>query len=174
MKRPTPRNLPLRESDNDGRRLHATPPWEVLERLLQLAQYHGVSKHKANPRAFGLPPYNKKPGDETFCDRHANFRPDQAKDIPILLRRGIRAGLIGKLMVQGVPTILWTVADDGWIFEARVTNSGQADYHGYPVRPSEAIAEIVYRRFTQWARQNGTEQERLAADNCRALYGFRE
>lgn len=174
MKKPNPRTLPPRNSDNDGRRLHDAPLRDVIDRLVQTAQYHGVPRHKANPRAFGLPSYNKKRGDETLCDRDANFRPDQMANVSALLRRGIRAGLIGKLAVQGVPTIVWTVADDGWIFEARVTNPSQADYHGFPVRGSEAIAERVYVHFAQWVRHNGTQQERLAAENCRALYGFRE
>lgn len=82
-----------------------------------------------------------------------------------MIERGLRAGLIG--------TNLWTVADDGWIFEGRVTNAVQAQYHGYPVRPAEAIAEPVYQRFKAWADAEGDAADKQAAENCAALYRFR-
>ncbi len=94
------------------------------------------------------------------------------KIVPGLLMRGILAGLIGHNERQGVPTILWSIWDQGWIFEARITNAVLADYHGYPVLPSEAIAEQVYDRFTHWARADGDNLDRKAAENCGALYGF--
>jgi hypothetical protein len=88
--------------------------------------------------------------------------------IPRLLRRGIRAGLIG-----ASARILWTISDEGWIFECRITNAEQDEYHGYPVRPNEPIADDVYHRFQQWADTHGTAADRAAADRCQALYGFK-
>jgi hypothetical protein len=85
--------------------------------------------------------------------------------LPAMIDRGLRAGLIG--------TNLWTVADDGWIFEGRITNAVQVEYHGYPVRPGEAIAELVYRRFRSWADIAGDPADKQAAENCAALYRFR-
>ena len=93
-------------------------------------------------------------------------------DVRKWLVRGIGAGLIGHVERAGVPTIVWTVSDHGWIFEARVTNAGQAKYHGYPVRPSEAIAAMVIARFGEWARADGSDADRRAAQNCLALYGI--
>ena len=93
--------------------------------------------------------------------------------VPGLLIRRISAGLIGSRVEDGVPSILWTVSDQGWIFEARITNIGQAEYHGYPVRPSEAIADLAYARFSAWARLHGSDSDWQAAANCQALYGFR-
>jgi len=46
------------------------------------------------------------------------------------------------------------------------------EYHGYPVRPSEAITEQVIKRFAAWAQTDGTDSDRYAAENCRALYGI--
>jgi len=173
MKEPTPRSkLPPRSSDNEKRRLHPAPIEATVVQLLKNAKYHGISKHKANPQQFGLPAYGKPRGDATLCDDHANFQPTQMANVPALLARGITAGLIGKVEVQGIPTMVWTVADDGWIFEARITNPAQADYHGYPVRSSEAIAEKVYRRFADWAVLAGGGAEKAAAGNCKELYGF--
>jgi hypothetical protein len=164
--------LPARRSDNDKRRLHPSPDLATLEFLASRAVYNGISKHKAEPMRFGLPPYAGQRGDESLCDQHASFRAADWHTIPGMLARGIRAGLIGKVEDQGVPTILWTVSDQGWIFEARITNVALADYHGYPVRPSESIASQVYRRFRDWAESRGDDTDRLAEVNCRALYGF--
>ncbi len=172
MRPPRRVDLPARRSDNDKRRLHPTPDRFVLAGLAARASYVGISKHKASPARFGLPPYSGPYGDETLCDEHAGFEPRDIAKVPGLMVRGIAAGLIGRVERQGIPTILWTVSDHGWIFEIRMTNSGQAEYHGYPVRPSEAIAEQVLKRFAAWPEAQGTEADRRAAWNCRALYGI--
>lgn len=84
-----------------------------------------------------------------------------------MIKRGLRAGLVGR---NG---LIWAFADNGWIYEAQLTNVVQAEYHGYPVRDSEAIAEPVYRRFAAWAHESGDERALLAAELCRSLYGFK-
>jgi hypothetical protein len=172
MKPPKRSDLPARRSDNDKRRLHPAPDRGVLDALSDVAKYEGISKHKAKPLRFGLPPHSGPRGDETLCDEHAGFEPGDLPDTRRLLARGLAAGLVGHVERQDIPTIVWTVSDHGWIFEARVTNAGKAEYHGYPVRPSEAIAEQVFRRFDAWARTEGTASDRQAAVNCQALYGI--
>ena len=175
MNRPPRRpDIPPRRSDNEKRRLHPEPGIVVRATArLHVVTYHGISKHKRDPTRFGLPHYSGRRGDESLCDDHANFEPDQMPGVPAMMQRGIRAGLLGHLISQGVPTMLWAVADSGWIFEARVTNIAVPDYHGYPVRPSEASAELVFRRFHVWAETDGDGADRRAAQACQALYGFR-
>ena len=174
MKRPRDRGeLPPRNSDNDKRKLRAEPSTEMLANLAQRVSYAGISKHKAEPLAFGLPLYTKARGDETLCDEHANFTPQDMPTAPMLLVREIHAGLISKSENQGDPAIIWTVAGSGWIFEARVTNPGYALYHGFPVRTSEAIAEKVFRRYVAWVAISGGAEDMAAAERCRDLYGFR-
>jgi hypothetical protein len=169
MKKPPPRpNLPPRMSNNDKRRLLPLPIDAVVLQGLAAVRYVGSSKHKANPKVFGLGPYLGERGDATLCDTHAGFGPAQMLAIPALLKRGVRAELLG------TSQMLWTVADSGWIFEARLTYAVQVEYHEYPVRASEPIAEAVYRRFADWvAAANGTTTESLAAANCQSLYGFK-
>lgn len=84
-----------------------------------------------------------------------------------LLRRGIQAGLLG------IGGEIWTLSDTGWIYECRLTNPSQSEYHGYPVRGSEAIAELVYARFASWVRHQGGAPELAIIRQCKALYGFR-
>jgi hypothetical protein len=172
MKPPKRSDLPARRSDNDKRRLHPAPDRGALDALSVRAEYRGISKHKAKPLRFGLPLHSGPRGDETLCDEHAGFEPSDLEDARRLLVRGFAAGLVGHVERQGIPTVVWTVSDHGWIFEARVTNAGKAEYHGYPVRPSEAIAEQVFRRFVTWAQTVGSASDRQAAENCQVLYGI--
>jgi hypothetical protein len=165
MKKPVRRtDIPPRNSDNNKRRLAADVTPAVIERLIATVNYEGSPKHKRNPHLFALEPYNGARGDATLCDDHAQFQPQDIARIPDLILRGLSAGLIG--------TNLWTVDDGGWIYEARLTNVDQAQYHAYPVRPGEAIAQPVYQRFNQWAQAHGSAADKQAAQNCADLYGF--
>lgn len=44
------------------------------------------------------------------------------------------------------PALLWTIDESGWIFELRITNAGQTQYHGYPVLQGDAFARHVLVR----------------------------
>jgi hypothetical protein len=169
MKKPAPRpgGLPSRLSNNNKRRLLELPDRRLIEELLARARYVGSSKHKANPHLYGLPPFSGVRGDATLCDAHSGFLPEHIASIPEMLRRGIQAGLVG------TGGEIWTVSDTGWIYECRLTNATQAEYHGYPIRGSEPIGEQVYRRFASWARSGARPREQALASQCRALYGFR-
>ena len=159
--------MPLRRSNNDKRRLIRDPEHDQVAALLGSVVYRGSSKHKLNPHLYGLEPFRGQRGDATLCDKHANFQPEDMGSIDGMINRGLRAGLIGR---NG---LIWAVADNGWIYEAQLTNVVQAEYHGYPVRDSEAIAEPVYRRFEAWAHADGDQRARLAAEFCRSRYGFK-
>jgi hypothetical protein len=174
LKRPAHRpDLPPRDSDNEKRRLEPDPDPVRLQSLLQKAKYRGIARHKSAPRDFGiLDDSGGSRSDATLCDRDAGFSPSDVATIPDLIRRGITAGLVGHNWRPGIPTIIWPVADNGWIFEGRITNRETAEYHGYPVRPSEAIASLVFKRFAKWAETNGTAADKRAAANCQVIYGL--
>ena len=160
-------NLPARRSNNEKRRLISSPAPGYIEQLQKNITYQGSSKHKRTPHLYGLPPFQGGRGDATLCDRDADFRPENLDSIPEMIQRGLEARLVGE---NG---LIWAIADDGWIYEARVTNVGKTEYHGYPVRRTEPIAEIVYKRFREWADDNGNELARQAVRNCMTLYGFK-
>jgi hypothetical protein len=67
------------------------------------------------------------------------------------LRRGLLAGLIGHNDKQGDPTLIWTVDDNGWVYEGRITTPTQALYHAYPLLPADAFAKVVIARYAEWA-----------------------
>ena len=168
MKKPKKRsNLPPRCSNNDKRRLIANPAPDYIAQLRRNITYQGSSKHKQYPHLYDLPPFQGDRGDATLCDRDASFRPADLNSIPQMIQRGLRAGLVGE---NG---IIWAVADNGWIYEARITNVERTEYHGYPVRNTEPIAEMVYGRFKEWVQGHGNQSARQAVQQCKMLYGFR-
>lgn len=156
-----------RKSDNEKRRLMIGPTDDLMRAKLNTVSYEGSSKHKRHPHLFGLPPFAGHRGDATLCD-DAGFGPSRMSEVPALIQRGIRAGLIGH-----TGRILWTVSNDGWIFEARETNCDKAQFHGYPILPEEAIAQLVFDRFSNWAGIHGSPEDQSASDACRIRYDFR-
>lgn len=90
--------------------------------------------------------------------------------MPSLLRRGILAGLVGANSIQEDPTILWTIDDDGWIYESRITVPGRAEYHGYPVLRGEAIARPIIARFVQHAYDAVSDDLRKVAQRVQERY----
>lgn len=166
MRRP-PARRDERRPDNVKRKLLAAPEDGLLELLKGSAWYRGSERHKRDPLAFGLSisPGAKK-GDATLCDEHAGFTPSRSRTIPRLIQRGLSAGLVGR------QNQIWTVGDDGWIFEGRLTNAGTHEYHGYPVLDWESIARPVYDRYSEWASNHGNKRDRLAAEQCRIRYRY--
>jgi hypothetical protein len=149
-KKPTARLVTKRSSDNEKRCLREPMPGaEYLASLAGRARFEGSAKHKRAPLAFGLEPAPSD-ADDTYCDGHAGFSPADVCRAPMLIRRGILAGLIGENDKQGDPTLIWTVDDNGWIYEGRITIPTQAIYHAYPLLPVDAFAKKVIARYTQW------------------------
>lgn len=169
-RKPKRRLIVERSSNNDKRRLREpAPTTEAREALRARARFAGSGKHKLEPRAFGLSP---APADEddTFCDGHAGFRPEDMARVGELLRRGLSAGLIGHNEKQGDPTLIWTVDNNGWIYEGRITTPSQALYHAYPLLPSDAFAKIVIARYTEWACAQSDTEPRTALQNVLERY----
>lgn len=117
--------------------------------------YGPYSKHKFIPTAYKLRPYAGPDVERTYCDAHASFGKDDFVRIPDLLKRGVMLGLWSDQNDGDVPRLLWTIDENGWIFELRITNSGQAQYHGYPVLPGDAFARHVLVRAREVAFAEG-------------------
>jgi hypothetical protein len=154
LRKPLSRTLRQRASSNDPRRLSETVPSQTERTALaSRATFDPYAKHKRHPAAFGLQPYEGEHEDPSYCDEHAGFAPADMVRVPALLQRGIAAGLYGKSKKKGDPGLLWSVDDNGWIYEAQITNPGYAVYHAYPVLPNEAIARKVLMRYTDFVEQ---------------------
>lgn len=151
-KKPEARLVTQRSRNNANRRLCATvPALEAREDLIGRASYGAYSKHKFNPTAYRLTPYAGSDVERTYCDAHSHFGKDDFARIPALLIRGVMLGLWSEQGSDGTPDLLWTIDDTGWIFELRITNSGQSQYHGYPVLTGDAFARHVLNRAREVA-----------------------
>jgi hypothetical protein len=151
-KKPPSRVAVQRSSDNDPRQLRDPPPTPLARKLLAAkATFVEYSKHKKNPSAYGLKPWQGDQEDPSYCDEHAGFHKVDLARAPMLLKRGIEAGLFGHASKKGDPSRLWAVDDNGWIYEAQITNPGYAQYHAYPVQPTEVIARKVISRYADYA-----------------------
>ena len=150
-RRPDRRPVIARRSDNLKRRL-ADPIPDVgdLEAFASRIIYEPSAKHKLSPRSFGLDPAPATSEDASYCDGHAGFTPADIGRIRSLMRLGIMAGLMGEATLSEDPRIIWAVDATGWVYEARVTNTGQTSFHGYPLLPGDAMATKVVRRFERW------------------------
>ncbi len=145
-----------RSRNNAKRRLIATLP--TVESRMDLSArvtYGCYSKHKFNPTAYKLSPYAGQDEERTYCDEHAHFGKDNLKRIPALLVRVVMLGLWSDQINGDAPSLLWTIDESGWIFELRITNLGQAQYHGYPVLPDDAFARHVLVRAREAFNKEG-------------------
>lgn len=127
------------------------PALAAREDLIGRARYGAYAKHKFNPTAYKLTPYAGSDVERTYCDAHSRFGKDDMARIPALLARGVMLGLWSEQVSDNTPDLLWTIDDTGWIFELRITNSGQSEYHGYPVLTGDAFARHVLNRAREVA-----------------------
>ncbi|WP_156425867.1 hypothetical protein [Herbaspirillum rubrisubalbicans] len=146
-KKPPSRVVVSRSRNNPHRKLIAAVP-TLSQRLALSGQvsYGPSAKHKFHPVAYGLAPYQGQDVERTYCDEHANFDQSQWGQIPLLLARAVKLGLWSEQDNKGAPSLLWTLSDTGWIYELRITNAGQFQYHGYPILPDDAFARHVLVR----------------------------
>ncbi len=169
--RPTPRVVIERSSDNPKRALRAGKLSAAERKALgRRVRYEGYAKHKWEPRRFGLEPIPEPSEDRTFCDAHAKFRPTDMRRVVALLRRGVQASLVSDKDRQGDPAMIWTIADDGWIFEARLTLAGQALYHAYPLLPGDAFAHKVIEAFADYVYAGAGSAHHAALANAQERY----
>ena len=99
--------------------------------------YTGNSVHKSYPSPAGPPAYR---ADKAKCDR---FAPEQWPRLLDALEAAIRAGFVSDFSGP-FPDRAWVWINDV-LHEARLTNEGTGDYHGFPVNDSRQFPEPVHR-----------------------------
>ena len=111
------------------------------ETLLRTVRYAGSPYHKRNPGDFGLTPPSAPRQNATLCDDVGVSRRATALG---LLQGGIRQGLISQQTRNDYPVRIWSVrSSDGMVFEARLENEEQGEYHGYPLQVASPEREVV-------------------------------
>jgi hypothetical protein len=67
----------------------------------------------------------------------------------MLLREGIRKGLISEQRRGRYPQNVWAVTGEGAPVEAQLENKKQGVYHGYPMSTRDPLAKEVLRRWRE-------------------------
>jgi hypothetical protein len=109
------------------------------EFLKSRAAYEGSPHHKRNPGDFRLTPPSAPRIDKTLCDEAGIFKVAKANEI---FAAAIDRGIISVAEVGGFPKQMWAVAD-GQVFEAMLGGSIEGRYHGYPIRKSDPLHDLI-------------------------------
>lgn len=111
------------------------------------AVYTGNPQHKRAPGDYGLtPPTQPRPG-KTLCD---GARQISKAEATALLKRGLLKGMFSQCELGHWPQNIWSVSDEGEIFEAQLENREMGAYHGYPVPEDDDFRRMIQQ---EWARR---------------------
>lgn len=109
-----------------------------LDSVAARVNYVGSPEHKDMTTAAGMP---RPRADASICPRPAN---DMARATR-WLRSAIRSGSTGDRWEGGFPRYVWH-EHGGTVFEARLINSGDGTYKGYPLGDHEWPLHLAEQR----------------------------
>ena len=119
-------------------------PASRLYEMARQAQYKPSPYHK--PRSSG-PNFDLMPRprpDKTLCDTLAVKGPTDAS---CLLRAGFRRGMISVQEYGGWPQNVWAVDAEGVVYEGQLSNRGNGEYHGYPMKNDEHFVLHIQKEW---------------------------
>jgi hypothetical protein len=129
------------------RNIRFTPLTPQERGLLASATYEGSPLHKRDPGDFGLTPPAAPRAEKTLCDEAGITSREAAVD---LFRRAVRRGLVSEATTHGgYPKQIWIVDDSGRVFEAMHGGNWDGAYHGYPIRRSDPLHDLVTRAWSR-------------------------
>ena len=139
--------MPKRQSNNPKRRIADAGSFttEQQNRLLDVAKYVGSAVHKRYPGDYGFhPPINPRPA-KSLCD---DLRPVLANEAQRLFVAGIRKGVVSTFLIDELPKYVWSVDDQGEVYEAKWDRDG---YHGYRLDKGNEkdLRELVLKEWNK-------------------------
>jgi hypothetical protein len=141
-----PKTMKPRQSANPKRRIAPPQSLDASQQasLLAAARYVGSALHKRTPSDYGFhPPSNPRP-HKSLCD---DLRPILRAEAEALFAAGIRKDMISTHREGDLPKYVWSVDNQGEVYEAKIGNDG---YHGYRLqRESEdAMRSLLLREWS--------------------------
>ncbi len=70
-------------------------------------------------------------------------RPIDLNEAQQLVNSGIDYGLFSEPQQDGYPKFIWSVSDQGEVFEAKTDTHGTGEYHGYPLEDEDEMYRYV-------------------------------
>ncbi|MEQ8765804.1 MAG: hypothetical protein RL885_17915 [Planctomycetota bacterium] len=127
------------------RKIRKTPLTDEEWKVLQEARYEGSPFHKRNPGDFGFAPAPRQ--DKTLCDEAGVFTLEEAQR---LLSLAVERGLVSDTTTHGgFPKQMWVVDEEGRVFEAMHGGSHDSHYHGYPIRETDPLHQLILSAWRQ-------------------------
>jgi hypothetical protein len=108
-------------------------------RLERSVRYVGSGHHKRSPANYGFSRVNPRP-TKSLCDLERYIPLDEAIK---LLKNGIQYGLFSEPRDDSFPKFIWSVSDEGEVFEAKTDSNGTGEYHGYPLEEEDMMYKYV-------------------------------
>jgi hypothetical protein len=112
-----------------------------LQEIADVSAYVGSAIHKRFPGDYGFQPPTNPRRWKSLCDGKGVIVLEQAQ---YLLRTGIMKGLISTYFDGELPKFVWSVAQDGRPFEAKI---GLGGYHGYVLESDDDMAHRVVQEW---------------------------
>lgn len=121
------------------------------EQLTARVRYVGSGHHKRNPASYSMDRTNPRP-TKSLCDAAKHVALDEAQR---LLREGILRVMVSPLGNDGFPKYIWSVADDGEVYEAKTHPNTPGQYHGYPLEGEDDMRSYVSRLWAERCKELG-------------------
>ncbi|MFD2182227.1 hypothetical protein [Rhodoplanes azumiensis] len=135
------RSLMMRPGNNPKRRI---APAELLGKearadLAERAKYVGSGHHKRYPADYGLERTNPRP-TKSLCDLVKTVKLAEAG---ALMRKGLMCGMISDVRLGEFPKYVWSVDEDGEVYEAKTDPMTPGVYHGYRLEEEDDMRRLV-------------------------------
>lgn len=138
-----------RESNRPDRRFLASDQTSSADRdtIKGRVTYGGSAIHKLHPGNYGFePPQNPRPS-KSPCDLKRTVLLEEAET---LLSDGIDRGMFSRPTESGLPKYIWSVDEDGEVYEAKAKSDQETVYHGYRLAEDERdMRKLILREWTR-------------------------
>lgn len=103
------------------------------QQVAERAFYVASGLHKSHPSPDGLWTVSSRRVDKSKCPKIPVAEWSKLQDV---LRRAIQASCVDVEFRGDFPARAWVRLNGGW-YEARLTNEGTGEYHGFPIAPEQ-------------------------------------
>ena len=118
--------MPVRNANNPKRRIAPQGSFDP-DHLVRRPRYLGSPHHKKYPADYGFNPPTAPRPHKSLCDGKRIVTLGEAE---VLFRNGMKYGMVSRHEVNGFPKYVWTVDENGDVYEAKLGHDGRS-YHGY-------------------------------------------
>jgi hypothetical protein len=113
--------------------------------------YVASGHHKRNPADYGLERTNPRP-TKSLCDK---VRIIPVKEANLLVKNGIARGMVSTFKCGGFPKYIWSVGEDGEVYEAKTDENAAGTYHGYRLEEEDDMRDVVKITWNERCQRAG-------------------